>query len=156
MAAWLETRHQGKATVTFKLRDWLVSRQRYWGTPIPMIQCPSCGIVPVPDNELPVVLPRDVEFTGEGESPLKQSPSFSNVKCPSCGAAAKRETDTMDTFVDSSWYYARYVDARNAAQPFAPAQAARWLPVNQYIGGIEHACMHLIYSRFWHKAMQVW
>jgi len=154
MALWLEARQQGKATVTFKLRDWLVSRQRYWGTPIPMINCSACGIVPVPEHELPVKLPMDVKFTGEGESPLKQSTSFANVKCPACGGSAKRETDTMDTFVDSSWYYARYMDARNNLQPFTPAQAARWLPVNQYIGGIEHACMHLIYSRFWHKAMQ--
>jgi len=154
VAAWLNAKSSGKATVTFKLRDWLVSRQRYWGTPIPMINCPQCGIVPVPEKELPVVLPTDVEFTGTGESPLAQSASFVNVKCPSCGAAAKRETDTMDTFVDSSWYYARYTDARQNAKPFDLSCAKAWLPVNQYIGGIEHACMHLIYSRFWHKAMR--
>ena len=113
----------GKATVTYKLRDWLVSRQRYWGTPIPMIDCPKCGIVPVPEKDLPVVLPTDVEFTGKGESPLAQSASFVNVKCPKCAGAARRETDTMDTFVDSSWYYARYTDARQSAKPFDPANA---------------------------------
>jgi leucyl-tRNA synthetase len=154
IATWLEKRGEGKATVTFKLRDWLVSRQRYWGTPIPMISCPSCGIVPVPDNELPVTLPMDVAFTGEGESPLKQSASFRNVKCPSCGNAAQRETDTMDTFVDSSWYYARYTDPKNTSKPFETTAANHWLPANQYIGGIEHATMHLIYSRFWHKVMR--
>ena len=154
MALWLEERHQGKATVTFKLRDWLISRQRFWGTPIPMIQCRSCGIVPVPEQELPVRLPRDVEFTGSGESPLKQSAAFVNVKCPQCDQPAKRETDTMDTFVDSSWYFSRYPDAHNTSRPFTTEAASRWLPVNQYIGGIEHACMHLIYSRFWHKAMR--
>jgi leucyl-tRNA synthetase len=154
VAGWLEKRGQGKATVTFKLRDWLISRQRYWGTPIPMIQCPTCGIVPVPEDQLPVKLPKDVEFTGLGESPLKQSASFVNVDCPKCGGKAQRETDTMDTFVDSSWYYARYTDPKNNQQPFKPELAKQWLPVNQYIGGIEHANMHLIYSRFWHKAMR--
>jgi leucyl-tRNA synthetase len=151
---WLEKRASGKLTVTYKLRDWLVSRQRYWGTPIPMISCPKCGIVPVPEKDLPVELPTDVEFTGKGESPLAQSASFVNVKCPKCGGIAQRETDTMDTFVDSSWYYARYTDAHQKDKPFDPATADAWLPVNQYIGGIEHATMHLIYSRFWHKAMK--
>jgi leucyl-tRNA synthetase len=154
VAAWLETRGSGKLAVTYKLRDWLVSRQRYWGTPIPMISCPTCGIVPVPEKELPVRLPTDIEFTGTGESPLAQSATFLNVSCPKCAGKARRETDTMDTFVDSSWYYARYTDARNSDKPFDPAIANHWLPVNQYIGGIEHATMHLIYSRFWHKAMK--
>jgi leucyl-tRNA synthetase len=154
IAEWLRDRNFGKPTVTYKLRDWLVSRQRYWGTPIPMILCPTCGVVPVPENDLPVILPTDVEFTGTGESPLAQSPSFASVSCPTCGGKARRETDTMDTFVDSSWYYARYTDARNANKPFDRTLADAWLPVNQYIGGIEHATMHLIYSRFWHKAMR--
>jgi len=151
---WLAGRGSGRPTVTYKLRDWLVSRQRYWGTPIPMISCSTCGIVPVPEKELPVVLPTDIQFTGTGESPLKQSASFVNVTCPKCHKPAKRETDTMDTFVDSSWYYARYTDARNKSKPFESALANDWVPVNQYIGGIEHANMHLIYSRFWHKAMR--
>ncbi len=154
IATWLQGKNAGKLTVTYKLRDWLLSRQRYWGTPIPMINCPKCGLVPVPEKDLPVRLPTDVEFTGTGESPLKQSASFLNVACPTCGGPAKRETDTMDTFVDSSWYYARYIDPRNAKAPFDSAKANAWLPVNQYIGGIEHATMHLIYSRFWHKAMR--
>jgi leucyl-tRNA synthetase len=151
---WLKIQGLGKPTSTFKLRDWLVSRQRYWGTPIPMINCPTCGLVPVPDNELPVKLPTDVEFTGQGQSPLAQSEAFVNVSCPQCKGKARRETDTMDTFVDSSWYFARYVDSKNSKTPFESAKANAWLPVNQYIGGIEHACMHLIYSRFWHKAMK--
>ncbi len=150
---WLKAKSQGKPTVTFKLRDWLVSRQRYWGTPIPMINCSRCGLVPVPEKELPVKLPTDVEFTGQGQSPLALSASFVNVKCPKCKGQAKRETDTMDTFVDSSWYYSRFCDSKNSTAPFDPVKA-NWLPVNQYIGGIEHACMHLIYSRFWHKAMK--
>jgi leucyl-tRNA synthetase len=154
VAEWLERRGAGKATVTYKLRDWLVSRQRAWGTPIPMISCPTCGVVPVRENDLPVVLPTDIQFTGTGQSPLAGSPAFVNVKCPKCGAAAKRETDTMDTFVDSSWYYARYCDPKNHQKSFDPTTANTWLPVSQYIGGIEHATMHLIYSRFWHKAMR--
>ena len=117
VGAWLEKHSVGKLTVTFKLRDWLVSRQRYWGTPIPMLNCAKCGIVPVPEKDLPVVLPTDVEFTGIGESPLAQSASFVNVKCAQCGGDAKRETDTMDTFVDSSWYYSRYTDARQKGKP---------------------------------------
>ncbi len=151
---WLKDNGQGKPTVTFKLRDWLVSRQRYWGTPIPMIICSKCGIVPVPEKDLPVKLPSDVEFTGQGQSPLAQSEKFVNVDCPKCGSKARRETDTMDTFVDSSWYFSRYCDPKNDKAPFESAKANAWLPVNQYIGGIEHACMHLIYSRFWHKAMK--
>jgi len=154
ISAWLKSKNAGHPMVTYKLRDWLLSRQRYWGTPIPMINCAKCGLVAVPEKDLPVLLPMDVEFTGTGESPLAQSASFVNVKCPTCGAPAKRETDTMDTFVDSSWYYARYTDSKDSNAPFDSAKANNWLPVNQYIGGIEHATMHLIYSRFWHKAMR--
>jgi len=151
---WVEKQGFGKKTVNFKLKDWLISRQRYWGTPIPMIHCAKCGIVPVPIRELPVQLPQDVEFTGEGQSPLKSSKAFVDVKCPQCGGPAERETDTMDTFVDSSWYYARYCDARNDNVPFDPSKGSYWMPIDQYIGGIEHACMHLIYSRFWYKFMR--
>src|SRR5262249_39582499 len=147
-------KNTGKPTITYKLRDWLLSRQRYWGTPIPIINCPKCGLVPAPEKDLPATLPTDAAVTGTGETPLKQSAPFLNVKCPRWGGAAKRETDTMDTFVDSSWYYARYTDPKDSKGPFDPAQAGAWLPVNQYIGGIEHATMHLIYSRFWHKAMR--
>lgn len=154
VTAWLEAQKLGVKAVNYRLKEWLVSRQRYWGTPIPMIHCPACGVVPVPEKDLPVILPKDVQFTGSGESPLAASESFSTVTCPSCGSAARRETDTMDTFIDSSWYFARYCDARNDARPFDPALADHWLPVDQYVGGIEHACMHLIYSRFWHRFMR--
>jgi leucyl-tRNA synthetase len=154
VSQWIEKQGFGKQTIKFKLKDWLISRQRYWGTPIPMIHCERCGTVPVPEKDLPVLLPEDVEFTGEGESPLKTSKTFVNVKCPKCGADARRETDTMDTFVDSSWYYARYCDAHNDNSAFDSAKLNYWMPVDQYIGGIEHACMHLIYSRFWYKAMR--
>ncbi len=154
VTAWLEGKGLGKKAVNFRLKEWLISRQRYWGTPIPMVHCPSCGVVPVPEKELPVVLPVDVEFTGAGESPLASSLSFLNARCPKCGGPARRETDTMDTFVDSSWYFARYCDPRDGTAPFSKAAADAWLPVDQYIGGIEHACMHLIYSRFWHKVMR--
>ncbi|MCA6071608.1 MAG: leucine--tRNA ligase [Endomicrobium sp.] len=154
VAQWVEKQGFGKKTINFKLKDWLISRQRYWGTPIPMIYCEKCGTVAVPEKDLPILLPEDVEFTGEGESPLKSSKTFVNVKCPKCGADARRETDTMDTFIDSSWYYARYCDARNDATAFDSAKLDYWMPVNQYVGGIEHACMHLIYSRFWHKVMR--
>ena len=151
---WLKSKDAGQPTVTYKLRDWLLSRQRYWGTPIPMLTCETCGLVPAAEKDLPVLLPTDVEFTGTGESPLSKSASFLNAKCPKCGGKARRETDTMDTFVDSSWYYARYADPKESKAPFDSARANPWLPVNQYIGGIEHATMHLIYSRFWHKAMR--
>jgi leucyl-tRNA synthetase len=151
---WLEEKGLGTKAVNFRLKDWLVSRQRYWGTPIPMLYCDACGIVPVPDNELPVVLPRNVEFTGLGQSPLAVSAEFVDAACPKCGGKARRETDTMDTFVDSSWYFARYCDPKNDTQPFDPGVANAWLPVDQYIGGIEHACMHLIYARFWFKVMR--
>ncbi|HUL73565.1 MAG TPA: leucine--tRNA ligase [Vicinamibacterales bacterium] len=138
----------GQGTVQYRLKDWGISRQRYWGTPIPMIYCPSCGLVPVPDEQLPVVLPRVVEFTGRGDSPLAHVPEFVNVACPTCGQPARRETDTMDTFVDSSWYYYRFCDATNRAMPFDPAKVAYWGPVDFYSGGVEHAILHLIYSRF--------
>ncbi|MCB4790512.1 MAG: leucine--tRNA ligase [Elusimicrobia bacterium] len=152
--AWLENSKIGKKAVNYKLKDWLVSRQRYWGTPIPMIHCKECGIVPVEGKDLPVILPENVIITGAGRSPLAEVESFVKVKCPRCGKDARRETDTMDTFVDSSWYFARYCDPKNEKQPFDPKIAGQWLPVDQYIGGIEHACMHLIYSRFWHKLMR--
>jgi leucyl-tRNA synthetase len=144
----------GKATVTFRLKDWGVSRQRYWGTPIPMIHCERDGPVAVPDDQLPVLLPDQVEITQQGGSPLARVPEFVNTTCPKCGQAAKRETDTMDTFVDSSWYFYRYTDARNSAAPFAPAKAQYWFPIDQYIGGVEHAILHLIYSRFWTEVMR--
>jgi leucyl-tRNA synthetase len=154
VAQWMQSKGFGKKTVKFKLKDWLISRQRYWGAPIPMVHCKECGIVPVSEKDLPVLLPEDVEFTGSGESPLKTSRTFVEVKCPKCGKNAKRETDTMDTFVDSSWYYARYCDAHNNNAVFDSSKLNYWMPVNQYIGGIEHACMHLIYARFWYKFMR--
>jgi leucyl-tRNA synthetase len=154
MAAYAHLHGFGNASTTFRIKDWGVSRQRYWGTPIPMIHCPSCGVVPVQESELPVVLPFNVEFTGKGRSPLENVPEFVNVVCPNCGGAAKRETDTMDTFVDSSWYFYRYCDPKNADAPFDPGKAARWFPIDQYIGGVTHAILHLIYSRFWTKVMR--
>src|SRR5579863_1392834 len=144
----------GEAKITFRLRDWGVSRQRYWGTPIPMIHCERDGIVPVPDDQLPVILPDNVEITQQGGSPLGRVPEFVDVTCPKCGGAAKRETDTMDTFVDSSWYFYRYTDARNSSAPFDSAVVQHWFPIDQYIGGVEHAILHLIYSRFWTKVMR--
>ena len=144
----------GTATVTYRLKDWGVSRQRYWGTPIPMLYCDGCGIVPVPDADLPVLLPEQIAITQQGGSPLAQVPEFVNAKCPKCGGAARRETDTMDTFVDSSWYFYRYTDARNASAPFSKEAAAYWFPIDQYIGGVEHAILHLIYSRFWTRVMR--
>jgi leucyl-tRNA synthetase len=144
----------GEAKITFRLRDWGVSRQRYWGTPIPMVNCAVDGLVPVPDDQLPVLLPEQIEITQEGGSPLARVPEFLNTTCPKCGGAAKRETDTMDTFVDSSWYFYRYTDARNSSAPFDPAVAQYWFPIDQYIGGVEHAILHLIYSRFFTKVMR--
>ena len=144
----------GHAAVTFRLRDWGVSRQRYWGTPIPMILCSRCGTVPVPDEDLPVLLPDGVELTGTGESPLRTVPAFVQVDCPACGGKAERETDTMDTFVDSSWYFYRYADAQCDTGPFRPERVAAWFPIDQYIGGVEHAVLHLIYCRFFTKVMR--
>ena len=148
MAEAAERRGFARRTVQFRLKDWGISRQRYWGTPIPVIYCGTCGIVPVPDDALPVVLPRVVEFTGRGDSPLAQVAEFVNTPCPRCGAASQRETDTMDTFVDSSWYFYRFCDPRNDSQAFDPARVRYWAPVDFYSGGIEHAILHLIYSRF--------
>ncbi|MCM0592816.1 MAG: leucine--tRNA ligase [Gloeotrichia echinulata IR180] len=144
----------GKARVQYRLRDWLISRQRYWGAPIPVIHCPNCGIVPVPEQDLPVELPVDVELTGRGGSPLAQLESWVNVPCPTCGTRAKRETDTMDTFIDSSWYFLRYADAKNEQQVFDPTKTNDWLPVDQYVGGIEHAILHLLFSRFFTKVLR--
>jgi leucyl-tRNA synthetase len=154
MSAKAEKEGFGKSAVTFRIKDWGISRQRYWGTPIPVIHCASCGVVPVPDSDLPVLLPSNVKITGTGRSPLEDVPEFVNVKCPKCGGAARRETDTMDTFVDSSWYFYRYCDAHNDRMPFDPAKIAYWFPIDQYIGGVEHAILHLIYSRFFTKMMR--
>jgi leucyl-tRNA synthetase len=152
-AAQLHGRPQGERKINYKLRDWGISRQRYWGCPIPIIHCPDCGVVPVPDADLPVKLPEDVSFDRPG-NPLDHHPTWKNVACPKCGAAARRETDTMDTFVDSSWYYARFTDPHNETAPAAAEQLARWLPVDQYIGGVEHAILHLLYSRFFSRAIR--
>ncbi|MDD5259725.1 MAG: leucine--tRNA ligase [bacterium] len=154
VTAFLAQGKKGKKVVNYRFRDWLISRQRFWGTPIPVVYCEKCGLVPVAEQDLPVVLPKNVEFTGKGESPLSQVAEFVNTTCPKCQGPAKRETDTMDTFVDSSWYFARYCDARNEQLPFSREKADYWLPVDQYIGGAEHACMHLIYSRFFFKVMR--
>ncbi len=152
---WLEKVGKGKGTANYRLRDWLISRQRYWGAPIPIIHCPKCGAVPVPDKDLPVRLPEDVEFSGRGPSPLAKLDSWVNVPCPTCDTSAKRETDTMDTFIDSSWYFLRYPDARNEQQAFDPQKTNDWMPVDQYVGGIEHAILHLLYSRFLPKCCAI-
>ncbi len=144
----------GDAAITYRLKDWGVSRQRYWGTPIPMIYCERDGLVPVPDDQLPVILPEQIAITQQGGSPLARVPEFVNTTCPRCGGPARRETDTMDTFVDSSWYFYRYTDAHNAQAPFDPAIVKYWFPIDQYVGGVEHAILHLIYSRFWTKMMR--
>jgi leucyl-tRNA synthetase len=154
MSAFAEQHNFGKATITYRLKDWGISRQRYWGTPIPMIYCEKDGIVPAPEKDLPVILPENVEITLTGGSPLQRVPEFFKTKCPKCGGAARRETDTMDTFVDSSWYFYRYTDAHNNQAPFDSKVAGYWFPIDQYIGGVEHAILHLIYSRFWTKFMR--
>jgi leucyl-tRNA synthetase len=153
IVAYAEQQGFGKAQTHFRLRDWLVSRQRYWGAPIPMVYCDTCGTVPVPEDQLPVRLPEDVDFSVRGVSPVATSPTFVNTPCPTCGKTARRETDTMDTFVCSSWYYLRFADPHNTEKPFDPALINEWLPVNQYVGGIEHAILHLLYSRFFMKAL---
>ena len=154
MCAYLEEKGIGEKTITYKLRDWLVSRQRYWGAPIPIIYCQKCGMVPVPEDDLPVKLPMDVEFTPDGESPLKRCDSFMHCTCPKCGGEAIREADTLDTFVCSSWYYLRYPEAHNANSPFTKEIVNKMLPVDKYVGGVEHACMHLLYARFFTKALR--
>jgi leucyl-tRNA synthetase len=153
MASDAQAKGFGKKETIFRLRDWGISRQRYWGTPIPVVYCPKDGMVAVPDKDLPVLLPPNPKLTGEGESPLAATPEFVNVSCPKCGGPAKRETDTMDTFVDSSWYFYRYCDPHNAAVPFDGDKVKYWFPIDQYIGGITHAILHLLYSRFWCKVM---
>ena len=154
MAAYAEQHGFGKAAITYRIKDWGISRQRYWGTPIPVIHCPQCGVVPVPEDQLPVLLPDNVAITGAGRSPLENDPAFVNVTCPKCGGAARRETDTMDTFIDSSWYFYRYCDPHNDRAPFDAAKIAYWFEIDQYIGGVEHAILHLIYSRFFTKVMR--
>ena len=155
ITAWAEESQAGKKRVQFRLRDWLISRQRYWGCPIPLVHCASCGIQPVPESTLPVILPVEgVEFTGEGGSPLGRMPEWLNVKCPTCGGDARRETDTMDTFIDSSWYFLRYADATNHEEAFSKARVDYWMPVDQYVGGVEHAILHLLYSRFFTRALK--
>lgn len=154
IATWLEERSLGKRRVNYRLRDWLVSRQRYWGAPIPIIYCEKCGVVPVPQDQLPVMLPDNVRFDTGSVSPLAQVTDFVNCDCPTCGGAARRETDTMDTFICSSWYYLRYTDPRNTTAPFDSSKANYWMPVDQYIGGIEHAILHLLYSRFFTKVLK--
>jgi len=154
MSADAEARGFGKGETIFRLKDWGISRQRYWGTPIPVLYCEKCGMVPVPDQDLPVVLPPMARFSGLGESPLASVPEFVNVNCPKCGGAARRETDTMDTFIDSSWYFYRYADPHNDNAPFDPTLVRYWLPVDQYVGGIVHAILHLLYTRFFCKVMR--
>jgi len=144
----------GKVAITFRIKDWGISRQRYWGTPIPMLYCENDGIVPVPEKDLPVILPESVDIAHAVGSPLSSLPEFVNATCPTCGGPARRETDTMDTFVDSSWYFYRYTDAHNDQAPFDSKTAQYWFPIDQYIGGVEHAILHLIYSRFWTKFMR--
>jgi len=154
MAEFAQQHGFGKATITYRLKDWGISRQRYWGTPIPMLYCDKDGIVPVPEKDLPVILPENVEITLTGGSPLGRVPEFLHTTCPKCGGPARRETDTMDTFIDSSWYFYRYTDAHNDKAPFDGKTAGYWFPIDQYIGGVEHAILHLIYSRFWTKVMR--
>ncbi len=153
VAAWLAEEGRGEPTVNFRLRDWLVSRQRYWGAPIPIVHCPACGEVAVPDEELPVRLPDDADFQLGGESPLARHPTWKHVACPSCGGEATRDTDTMDTFVDSSWYLFRYCSPGYEEGPFRREDVDRWMPVGQYTGGVEHAILHLLYTRFFTKVL---
>src|SRR5436190_1987528 len=154
MAEYAAEKDFGGPAVTYRLRDWGISRQRFWGAPIPVVYCNNCGMVPVREKDLPVLLPDHAQFTGTGESPLRNVPEVLNNTCPKCGKAAQRETDTMDTFVDSSWYFFRYTDPRNESMPFDSSIATKWTPVDQYIGGDSHAVMHLIYTRFWNKVMR--
>ncbi|HET6216373.1 MAG TPA: leucine--tRNA ligase, partial [Acidobacteriaceae bacterium] len=154
LAAFAKEHGFGQPTITFRLKDWGVSRQRYWGAPIPVLYCPKDGIVPVPDDQLPVLLPEQIEITQQDGSPLSRVPGFVNATCPRCGGPARRETDTMDTFVDSSWYFYRYPDAHNPSAPFSREKIDYWFPIDQYIGGVEHAILHLIYSRFWTRVMR--
>ncbi len=154
LTSYAQQRGFGEQAITFRIKDWGISRQRYWGTPIPIVYCPQCGAHAVPEADLPVRLPLDVKITGKGKSPLEAVPEFMNVKCPKCGEQARRESDTMDTFVDSSWYFYRYCDPKNSGAPFDSHLIAKWFPIDQYIGGVEHAILHLIYSRFWTKMMR--
>jgi len=154
MSEWMRLKQIGSSQIHYKLRDWCISRQRYWGTPIPIIFCPKCGVVPVPEKDLPIELPFDVEITGKGGSPLKKVKSFLECRCPTCGEKAERETDTMDTFVDSSWYFLRYTSLKRENLPFDSQEIDYWMPVDQYVGGIEHAILHLLYSRFFTKALR--
>src|SRR2546422_856930 len=154
IADYVEERGIGQRKANYRLHDWLISRQRYWGTPIPIIYCSHCGIVPVPESDLPVRLPEDAEFLPTGESPLKLHEGFRRTRCPQCGGEAERETDTMDTFIDSAWYQYRYVSPHDPQRPFDPEAGRYWLPVDQYTGGVEHAVMHLLYTRFWTKVMR--
>ncbi|HTG48042.1 MAG TPA: leucine--tRNA ligase [Actinomycetota bacterium] len=153
VTAWLASQGRGASAVRYRLRDWLLSRQRYWGAPIPIVHCPSCGQVPVPDDQLPVLLPDEVDFQPGGESPLARHPTWKFVACPNCGGEAERDTDTMDTFVDSSWYYFRYCSPGDPDGPFRPEDVEKWMPVGQYTGGVEHAILHLLYSRFFTKVL---
>jgi leucyl-tRNA synthetase len=153
IVAWFEEQGIGRGTIQYRLRDWLISRQRYWGSPIPIIICPEDGLVPVPEDQLPVVHPDVEDYAPQGRSPLASVPEFVNVQCPKCGGPAERETDTMDTFVDSSWYYLRYCDPHNVSRIFDPAAVRYWMPVDQYVGGVEHAVLHLLYARFITKVL---